>query len=252
MQLKKYARIETAVLLVAGKGSRLITKYSPILPKPLIPVNDTPVIDYVMKNILKLGLNRVIVIVNYKEEIIRDYLEVTYPNLNKIYVRQEKLTGIADGIKLAEPYINGSFFVFLGDEINIFSNHSDFLTIFAKKNALIVQGFVEENNLEVLKRTNEVKVNGNNLIIDIEEKPNHPEYHHRAVGIYLFDHRIFSYIEKTEISSTRNEREITDTVGLVSKLKQAYGIELKGFSYNINTNSDLEHAKEKLTMLPNE
>ena len=235
--------INTAIILAAGRGTRLNTKFKTILPKPLITINDVPIIDYVMKNVLEIGITRIIMVLNYKSELIIKYIDENYKQIEKLYVFQETLSGIADAINLCKPFIYDSFFVFLGDEINFFKNSSDFLNLYEIFNPILIEGYVHEEDIEVIKRTNEVNISGNNKISHATEKPKKPQYLNRGVGIYLFNIDIFKYIDLTPVSKVRNEREITDTIDIVAKKGKAIGIELQGSSFNINISDDIDKVK---------
>jgi NDP-sugar pyrophosphorylase family protein len=61
-----------AVVLAGGKGSRL-RPYTAVLPKPLMPVGDGPVLDVILQQLAGAGFTRVTLAVNYQSEIVRAY-----------------------------------------------------------------------------------------------------------------------------------------------------------------------------------
>lgn len=61
-----------AVVLAGGKGSRL-RPYTAVLPKPLMPVGDGPVLDVILQQLAGAGFSRVTLAVNYQSEIVRAY-----------------------------------------------------------------------------------------------------------------------------------------------------------------------------------
>jgi dTDP-glucose pyrophosphorylase len=75
------------------------------------------------------------------------------------------------------------------------------------------------------------------LITKIIEKPVNPESNLRGCGVYIFDPKIFPYIESTKIRGV--ERVITDTISLIVDEKRAYGKILDGINININNCDDL-------------
>ncbi|MGD1098480.1 MAG: sugar phosphate nucleotidyltransferase [Bryobacteraceae bacterium] len=61
-----------AVVLAGGKGSRL-RPYSAVLPKPLMPVGDDPILAVILQQLAMYGFDRVTLAVNYQAEIIKAY-----------------------------------------------------------------------------------------------------------------------------------------------------------------------------------
>ena len=61
------------VIIAGGFGKRL--PFTNVLPKPLIPINEEPVIDIIMKRFLKFGLNKFFISINFKSNIIKCTLE---------------------------------------------------------------------------------------------------------------------------------------------------------------------------------
>ena len=106
-----------AIILAGGRGKRLrpITDY---VPKSLVPVKNTPIIEWQIKYLKKYGVNEVIVCTGYKTKMIENYLSMK--NLGvKIKFSIEKLPlGTGGAIKKAGKMINDkSFFVINGDTI---------------------------------------------------------------------------------------------------------------------------------------
>jgi bifunctional UDP-N-acetylglucosamine pyrophosphorylase/glucosamine-1-phosphate N-acetyltransferase len=83
-------------------------------------------------------------------------------------------------------------------------------------------------------------------IREIVEKPLAPKSNLRGVGVYLFDPKVFDFIDVTPTSDKRNEKEITDTIGLIAKEGRAYGALINGVNINVNTYSDLLEATKLL------
>lgn len=60
------------VINAGGKGTRL-EPYTKILPKPLIPVGELPVIEHIMQRFIEYGCEQFNIIVNYKKELMKAY-----------------------------------------------------------------------------------------------------------------------------------------------------------------------------------
>jgi len=107
-----------AIILAGGRGKRLrpITDY---VPKPLIPLNNTPIIEWQIKYLKKYGIREIIICTGYKAEMIKSYLEMKKNFGIKIKFSFEKTPlGTGGAIKQAGVSINDdSFFVINGDTI---------------------------------------------------------------------------------------------------------------------------------------
>jgi NDP-sugar pyrophosphorylase family protein len=60
------------VVLAGGRGSRL-RPYTAVLPKPLMPVGDDPILAVILQQLAVFGFTRVTLAVNYQAEIIKAY-----------------------------------------------------------------------------------------------------------------------------------------------------------------------------------
>ncbi len=61
-----------AVIMAGGKGTRLMP-YTMVLPKPLVPVGEYPIMEIVIRQLAKAGFNRIIIAVNHQAELIETY-----------------------------------------------------------------------------------------------------------------------------------------------------------------------------------
>ncbi|NJE06989.1 nucleotidyltransferase family protein [Thermococcus sp. M39] len=237
-------KIKVGVIPAAGKGNRISElPLTRILPKPMLPILNRPILEYVIENMKKVGVETVYMIVGHKKELIKEYFrDGSEWNVDISYIEQKELKGIAHAVGLTREYIDEPFMVILGDDLTITDSFNNFVEIFWKTGAYVVEGVVSENSLEVLKRTCYVLLDNNNKIIEIVEKPTQPKSNLRGIGVYLFDPIVFEYIDRTPISAKRGEKEITDTIGLMAKDGKAYGAIINGVNININTLDDLMSA----------
>jgi len=107
-----------AIILAGGRGKRLrpITDY---VPKPLVPLNNIPIIDWQIKYLKKFGIDEIIVCTGYKTEMIEHFLAIkdNFGIRIKFSVEKNPL-GTGGAIKQAGKHIkDDSFFVINGDTI---------------------------------------------------------------------------------------------------------------------------------------
>ena len=241
-------KIKIGVIPAAGKGLRLndllLTR---VLPKPMLPILSKPLLEYVLENMKSMGVEDVFMIVGAKKELIQEYFGNGADfDLKITYIDQNPLRGIAHAISLTKDFVSEPFSVILGDDLTITCSLENLVRTFWDKRALAVEGVVPENNLDSIKRACCINLGNAGEIIEIVEKPSAPMSNLRGVGVYLFDPKVFDFIEKTPISAKRNEREITDTISLIAKKRHAYGVLINGVNINVNTSSDLLEATKLL------
>lgn len=245
MEMKK---IRVGVIPAAGRGNRIVDlPLTRILPKPMLPILNRPILEYVIRNMKTLGVKTVYMIVGYKGGIIREYFGSGADwDIEIEYLEQNNPKGIAQAIGLAENYISEPFLVILGDDLTATKTLDSFARTFGKNNAWAVEAVIPENDVEALKRTCCVTIEDDGRIKEITEKPTNPTSKLRGVGFYLFDPVVFDFIRKTSVSPRRNEKEITDTMQLIAREGKAYSVMIEGTNLNINTLLDLLKATRNL------
>jgi dTDP-glucose pyrophosphorylase len=237
-------KVRVGVIPAAGKGNRIndlpLTR---ILPKPMLPVLNKPILEYVLENMKKLSVEVVYMIVGYKKDVIKRYFGSGADwDLEIKYVEQKNPKGIAHAIGLVKDYVNEPFISILGDDLTITKSLENLVFEFSEKEALAVEGLVVEKDMEVLRRTCCVVIDNNGKVIDIEEKPTIPKSDLRGCGVYVFDPIVFEFIKRTPISPLRNEKEITNTLRLIAQEGKFYGTLINGINVNVNTFNDLMNA----------
>ncbi len=93
------------MILAGGKGSRL-RPYTTILPKPLIPVGERPILQLILRQLARAGVERVDLCVGHLGELIRAYLaesDVVPPGLEIHYTWEPEPLGTAGALRLVEP-----------------------------------------------------------------------------------------------------------------------------------------------------
>jgi len=61
-----------AVILAGGKGTRL-RPYTVVLPKPLMPIGDYPILEVVVRQLVRAGFERITMAVNHQAELIKAF-----------------------------------------------------------------------------------------------------------------------------------------------------------------------------------
>ena len=198
-----------AIILTAGEGTRMrpltLTK-----PKTMLPVAGKPIIQYNIEALRDSGVTDILLIVNYKESMVKDYFKDGNEFGVKIsYKTQKELVGTANAIGYGKDFVDDTFIVLNGDIIL----DSDLLKS-------ILDEYLNQKpaTLMVLKEVENPSHFGvveieNSLVKNIVEKPSLEEAPSKLVntGVYIFNRNIFDKIDKTT-KSERGEYEITDSL----------------------------------------
>lgn len=105
------ALTETPVVIMAGgKGTRLYP-YTKILPKPLIPIGDIPILERIINRFTEAGATNFYISVNYKRNMIKSYFEEVERNYKITYVDEDIPLGTCGSIKLIEERFMTPFIV---------------------------------------------------------------------------------------------------------------------------------------------
>lgn len=125
-KLNYFKKIENPVVIMAGgKGARLYP-YTKILPKPLIPIGETPIVERIINKFTEYGCNDFYLTVNYKKNMIKSYFNDLERGYNISYVEEDKPLGTGGSLYLLKGVINKTFFVSNCDVL-IDANYSDIL-----------------------------------------------------------------------------------------------------------------------------
>lgn len=97
------------VIMAGGMGKRL-DPYTRILPKPLIPVGDLPIIEHIMQRFLQYGCTEFHIIVNYKKELLKAYFSDSRQDYHIHWYDEETPLGTGGGLSMLKGCLDGSFF----------------------------------------------------------------------------------------------------------------------------------------------
>lgn len=152
------------VINAGGKGTRLYP-YTKVLPKPLIPVGEVPIIEHVMQSYQKFGCNEFHIILNYKKELIKAFFNENENQYNIVWYDEDKPLGTGGGLSLLKGKLDSTFFFANCDTLmqsnfdsmlRFHREHSNIVTmICAYKNMTIPYGVVEMGRDGVIEEMRE-------------------------------------------------------------------------------------------------
>ena len=109
-QVKSRASLNTPVVINAGGRGTRLDPYTRVIPKPLIPVGELPIIELIMKEYQTYSCNNFHIIVNYKKELIKAYFAENEEPYNITWHDEKKPLGTGGGLSLLRGIFNDTFF----------------------------------------------------------------------------------------------------------------------------------------------
>lgn len=191
------AQIDCPVVIMAGgKGERL-DPFTRILPKPLIPIGEKPILELIMDNFNQFGVKDFYLTVNYKGEMIKSYFDHVKLKYNLIYIREKEFLGTAGSLKLL-PKNFPSTFILSNCDILVHADYADLLKFHKEnKNDLTMIGSIQRHIIPY----GVIEFSNYGTVEKITEKP---EYDFTInAGIYVIEKEILTHIpENTMFHAT--------------------------------------------------
>ena len=98
------------VIMAGGKGTRLYP-YTHILPKPLIPIGEIPIMDHIIGRFGRYGVEDAYLILNHKRNMIKAYYNEADLPCRIHYVDEDRFLGTGGGLSLLRGKIGSTFFL---------------------------------------------------------------------------------------------------------------------------------------------
>jgi bifunctional UDP-N-acetylglucosamine pyrophosphorylase/glucosamine-1-phosphate N-acetyltransferase len=188
-----------AIILAAGKGTRL-RPHTETTPKPLLPVQGRPILDWIIGALPPV--DRLVVVVNHLAGHIEEYLAAQRHVRDWVSVRQEVPRGTGDALMSCKGKVTADRVMVLnGDDL---IGRADLAALAAVPMGILARPVDEPESFGVIFRHPDGTLKG------IVEKPKGLAAPQLAnIGGYVFPRRVF---DLTLPLSPRGEYEITDAV----------------------------------------
>lgn len=221
-----------AVILAGGKGTRL-RPYTTTFPKPLMPVGGRPIIEIIIKQLKKKGIEDLIISVSHLRELIMAFLNNGSKwGVNIKYALEEQPLGTAGGLGLFKEELKDTFLMINGDTLTnldfsrLVSHHrrgDAVATIALKKRPVYVDfGVVETDE--------------NGFITGYIEKPTMENL--VSMGVYVFEPEVLAHIRPGE------KLDFPELINLLlASRKKIRGFVFDGYWLDIGRPEDYEKAE---------
>lgn len=224
-----------AVILAGGKGTRL-APYTTILPKPLMPVGDMPILEIVIRQLAHHGFNELTLAVGHLAELLMAYCgDGSRFDVKIDYSREEQPLGTAGPIALV-PNLNETFLVMNGDLLTTI-DYGAMLKYHRERGALATIACYQR---DVKIDLGVIDVDSDNWVANYIEKPT---YHYAvSMGIYIFEPAILGHI-------TRGQRlDLPELVlNLIKEGKKVNVYNFDGYWLDIGRHDDYEQAIDEFS-----
>ncbi len=212
--------IRKGIILAGGKGTRM-SPLTKAVNKQLLPIYDKPLIFYPLSILMLAKIRDILIIVNKGQ--LNQYKKIL-PNGDNLgikitYKEQSSPRGLPDAFILGEKFIDkDSVALILGD--NFFYGQN--LTSQLLKNTKLKNGakiILHKVNKPELYGV--AKINSQNKVLAIKEKPKKFISNFAITGLYFFDNKVIKYSKQLK-PSKRGEIEIVDLINKYKKNKKLH------------------------------
>lgn len=219
-----------AVILAGGKGTRL-APYTTILPKPLMPIGDMPILEVVLRQMARFGFDNVTLATGYLSQLLMSYCgDGSKFGVQIGYSHEDQPLGTAGPIALV-PNLDETFLVMNGDLLTTLDYGEMFR--YHKERGVIATLAAYQREIKI--DLGVIETDAENWVQDYIEKPT---YHYSvSTGVYIFEPQVLEYIPK-------NQRlDLPELVlGLRDKGLPVNVFRFDGYWLDIGRHDDYEHA----------
>jgi len=262
-------KVRKAVIPAAGFGTRFLpaTKSQ---PKEMLPIIDTPVIQYVVEECVASGITDILMVIGKSKRAIEEHfyrnheleselkekgktkalkhIEAISNLANIHFVWQKELRGLGDAVMYGRSFVgNEPFALLLGD--TLLGTNDELGRPILKQLIEICERFQE--SVVALESVDPAKVerygigggeeieNGVIKLDQLIEKPSPEEAPSNLAiaGRYVFRPEIFEYLARTE-PGKNNEIQLTDAMARMMEERGMYGLRFDGKRYDIGNKLD--------------
>lgn len=183
------------VIMAGGKGKRM-RPFTEVLPKPLLPFSGKTVIEKIIDNFIKFNFKNINVIINYKTDILKSFLNNIQPKIK--IVEEKKYLGTIGGLKLLKNKNHKNLIISNCDTICDLDLEN--LLNFHKKKDNYLTAVVSNKKFNIPYGSCVTDANGQ--LLKIEEKPKIDIF--SLTGIYVIKTKSLNSIPKNTYYDVNN------------------------------------------------
>lgn len=224
------------IIMAGGRGTRLYP-FTNILPKPLIPIGEVPIMERIIGRFVDCGVKEFYATVNYLKNMIISYFAEKKDSYRINYIEESKPLGTAGSLSLIDKPFDKPFFVtncdilIQADYSDVYKYHieskNDITMVVALKRIVIPYGVV--------------KTSGQGVVSSIEEKPKLSYFIN--TGMYVLNPEILKEIPR---DTFYHMTDLTDRLLAAGRKVGMYPISEDSF-LDMGEFEELKRMEEKLS-----
>jgi len=229
-----------ALVLAGGKGTRL-APYTKILPKALMPIGDMPILEVLLRQMQRAGIDEVVLTVGHLAGLLQAFFQDgSQLGLKISYSYEDKPLGTAGPLSLVNG-LDDTFLVTNGDVLTTLDLRALVAYHHQRGAAATIATHVRKVNIDL----GVIQFDDSNRLVGYIEKPTYELQ--VSMGIYVFEPRVLNYIDyKTYL----------DFPDLVLRLLEAgelvVGFPFAGYWQDLGRADDYEQAVQDFESLKSE
>jgi NDP-sugar pyrophosphorylase family protein len=221
-----------AIVLAGGKGARL-APYTKILPKPLMPIGDMPILEVLLRQMKRAGIGEVVITVGHLADLLRAFFQDGSDlGLHISYSFEDAPLGTAGPLSLIAG-LDRTFLVSNGDVLTTM-DLKEVIRFHSEQNATAT---IAVHRRKVDIDFGVVQCDENFRMVGYTEKPSIDYL--VSMGIYVFEPRVISYIPYNQYL------DLPDLVlNMMSAGEKVVGFPYSGYWQDLGRPDDYEHASQ--------
>lgn len=226
-----------AVVLAGGKGARL-APYTKILPKPLLPIGDMPILEILLRQMRRSGVKEVVLAVGHLAHLLETFFQDGRRlGLDIRYSFEDEPLGTAGPLALIDG-LDDTFIVTNGDVLTTL----DMADLVASHRSSGAIATIATHNRKVKVDLGVVQFNGGQEIVGYSEKPSFD--FQVSMGIYVFEPAVLKFIQPNSYL------DFPDLVlRLIADGQKVLGYPFDGYWQDLGRPDDYEQAVEEFKSL---
>jgi glucose-1-phosphate thymidylyltransferase len=237
------------LILAAGYGTRLAAVIKDT-PKPLIPINSKPLIDYILSMVKGIpSLTEVVVVTNNKFHTHFEQWAQTHKDIKIRVVNdgtntpEERLGSVGDIRYVWEREVTLDDWLIIGGDNLLDQNLKGFMDFSLQKESAICIGVYDIHDKAAATKFGVLALDASQKVISFEEKPANPKSSLITMCLYYFPAMTLGYL--TEYLSQSKALDAAGSyIQWLSQNKNVYGFQFNGKWYDIGSIEALNEAQQ--------
>jgi NDP-mannose synthase len=226
-----------AVILAGGKGTRL-APYTKILPKPLIPIGDLPILEILLRQMKRSGIEDVVLTVGHLAHLLKAFFQDgRHLGLNISYSFEDRPLGTAGPLSMVQG-LDETFLVTNGDVLTTL-NLQELMKAHRQSGAAAT---IATHARKVKIDFGVIQFDGGLRVTGYIEKPRYD--FNVSMGLYVFEPHVLAYIPRNQFL------DFPDLVlTLIKNGEVVNGYPFEGYWQDLGRPDDYEQALQDFETL---